>query len=367
MSSLYISSDGSAVSASGVWRVSSSNYQENYNAFIAGEDVNLDQIFVSTNAYDLGESAPNNFRVGVYAAGVNSLTPGPLISFLSGPTSPTAGAYNSYIPNTTISLASGSQYWLGFTLSSDTGGANTTRVKITTSDASTSYVGSGWSVGSRYVAGSNPGLPGNSPRPVTFQLYGTGNAVCFCSGTIIRIPEGEVAIEKIKIGDLVSTSNGILPVKWVAKRTISRLLVPLEFYQTALPVVIRAHSFANGIPTNDLYVSEAHGIYVDQKITNAIFLVNGINITKSTSGDFPDTIRYFHLEFDDEVFVYANGLEACSYVNGGNRSSFDNYPEFISIYLDPDKSVSSRICNIPRNQVSLAGHKHRVRRAWSRN
>ena len=82
MSTLYISTTGSAPSSAGVWRVSSSDYQYVYSAFTAGEDVNLDQVSVSTNPYDAGQSAPSNFQVGIYTAGVNSLTPGSLISYL---------------------------------------------------------------------------------------------------------------------------------------------------------------------------------------------------------------------------------------------------------------------------------------------
>jgi hypothetical protein len=132
MSTLFISTGGAGASGSGVWWVSGSDYQYNYNAFTPGEDVNLDRISISTASYDPGQTNPGNFRVGIYAAGVNASTPGSLISYLSGPASPTDGAYSNYVPTTSINLSAGSQYWLGFTLSSDTGGSNTQRVKIST-------------------------------------------------------------------------------------------------------------------------------------------------------------------------------------------------------------------------------------------
>ena len=364
MSTLYISSGGSVVSASGVWRVSSSDYQYNYNAFTPGQDVNLDQVSVSTNTYDAGQSNPGNFQVGVYAAGVDASTPGSLISYLSGPTSPTAGAYNSYTPSSSISLQAGIQYWLGFTLSSDTGGTNQQRVKITTSDGSSTYTSSGWSVGTRYTMGSSAGLPTNSSRPATFELYGTASAVCFCAGTAIRTAKGEVPIELLKIGDVVATSKGPLPVKWIAKRTVCKALVEDDFYRSALPMVIRANSLEDGVPNKDLYVSESHGIYADGKIINACFLENGLTITKASPDEFKTSIQYFHLEFDDEVLVSANNAFACSYVNTGNRRSFDNYPEFISMHGDAGISVKSTLCGANRNQPSMRGHKIRVARSW---
>ena len=364
MSTLFISSGGSAESASGVWRVSSTNYQYNYNAFTPGEDVNLDQLSVRTNSYDAGQSNPGNFQVGIYSAGINTLTPGSVISYLSGPTSPTAGAYNSYTPTTSITLQAGTQYWVGFTLSSDTGGTDSQRVKISTSDGSSTYASSGWSVGTRYILGSSADLPDNSSRPATFELYGTARAVCFCAGTAIRTAKGEVPIELLKIGDVVATSKGPLPVKWIAKRTVSKALVEDDFYRSALPMVIRADSLEDGVPNKDLYVSESHGIYADGKIVNACFLENGLTITKASPDEFQASIRYFHLEFDDEVLVSANNAFACSYVNTGNRRSFDNYPEFISMHGDVGSGVKSTLCGAIRNQPSMRGHKMRVARSW---
>lgn len=340
------------------------DYQYVYSAFTAGEDVNLDQVSVSTNTYDPGQSAPNNFQVGIYAAGVNSSTPGNLISYLSGPGSPTAGAYNSYTPTTSITLGSGTQYWLGFTIASDNGGSNSSRVKVSSSDGSTSYLASGWNYGQRYVVGTGAGLPSNDSRPATFQIYGTGRAVCFCSGTEIKTPSGERLIDEIEIGDIVCTSQGDLPVKWVAKRTIKRTLTPTKQYQDHMPTRIEAGSLGNQKPYADLLVSGSHGLFVDGKIVNACFLENGINIYKDPTLSNKSEIKYYHLEFDNEVLVTANGIQACSYVNKGNRRTFDNYPEFVSLYINTDSSVKSCIAGPPRNQPSLTGHKRRIRRSW---
>jgi hypothetical protein len=245
-------------------------------------------------------------------------------------------------------------------------GTNQQRVKITTSDGSSTYAASGWRVGTRYVIEGAGGTitTVNSSRPATFELYGTASAVCFCAGTAIRTAKGEVPIELLKIGDVVATSKGPLPVKWIAKRTVSKALVEDDFYRSALPMVIRADSLEDGVPNKDLYVSESHGIYADGKIVNACFLENGLTITKASPDDFKASIRYFHLEFDDEVLVSANNAFACSYVNTGNRRSFDNYPEFISMHGDAGISVKSTLCGAKRNQPSMRGHKTRVRRSW---
>ena len=363
MSTLYIANTGTGPGARGVWRVSSTDYQYHYAAFIPGQDVNLDSISISTNAYDLGQTAPNNFQVGLYGTGVNTNTPGSLISLLSGPSSPEAGTNSSYTATTATPLTAGNQYWLGFTLSSDTGANNNTRVKLSSNAGNYTTLGSGWSVPSMYSIAN-----GNGSNPATqlvFSLSGTSSAVCFCSGTFIRMADdSEKKIEELEIGNHVYTSKGPMPIKWIAKRTIRRSTVPMESYLDALPIRISAGSLRASTPSIDLFVSESHGIGVEGKIVNAAFLVNDVNIVKTQPGDFPSEISYFHLEFDDEVFVLANGTKACSYVNSGNRRSFDNYAEFISLYLNPCNTTRSRISSFPRNRPSLKGHKERVKRSW---
>lgn len=362
MSNLYIANTGTDARGRGVWRVSSTDYKYQYAAFIPGQDVNLDLISISTNSYDAGQSAPNNFQVGLYGAGINGNTPGSLISLLSGPSSPAAGAYSNYTTTAATPLNAGTQYWLGYTLSSDTGANNNTRVKLSVNDGNYSTLGSGWSVPAMYENENGSGT--NPPTQLVFSLYGT--PVCFCSGTFIRIADGtEKMINHIRIGDYICTSKGVLPVKWIAKRTIRRSFVQLDAYLQALPVKISAGSIDANIPAVDLYVSESHGIGVDEEIVNASFLTNDLNITRSSLQEFPSHISYFHLEFEEEVFVLANGLKACSYVNSGNRRSFDNYAEFIRLYMNLNSSVRFRISNCARNQPSLIGHKSRIRRSWN--
>jgi hypothetical protein len=95
-----------------------------------------------------------------------------------------------------------------------------------------------------------------------------------------------------------------------------------------------------------------------------VFLENDVNIAQASDAEFSGCIQYYHLEFDQEVLVEANGALACSYVNMNNRRYFDNYPEFISLYCSADLTARSLIRTGPRNRPSLDGHKDRVRRAW---
>jgi hypothetical protein len=368
MSTLYISNTGPTNNA-GVWRVSNSanQYQYQYTTFTPGQDVNLDSVSVWSGAAFAGQTIPNNFQVGLYSAGADSSTPGSLLSYLSGPTSPTPGAYNNYTAASGTALASGSQYWLGFTLSSDTGADSNTRVRLGINNGSSITLGSGWTApNTRYQILDNTAQP-NEAGALVYNLYATpsSQAICFIKGTFILTSDGtEKAIEDLHIGDYIVTSSGPLPIKWIAKQTIRRHCVPAEKYAQSVPVRIEAGSLGKNTPKTDLLVSEAHGIHVDRRIVNAAFLVNQLNIYKDNPRLYPEAIHYFHLEFDDEVLIVANGAETCSYRNENNRRNFDNYPEFVSLYVDADATIKSSITNSPRNCPSLPGHKQRVRRSW---
>jgi hypothetical protein len=206
-----------------------------------------------------------------------------------------------------------------------------------------------------------------SATPLSFALTvpSSSSVVCFYQGTQIALDcERTVSVDELRIGDLVRTHKGSLPIKWVAKRTIHRNFISQDKYEESLPVRIEAGSLGMGVPYMDLLVSGPHGIHVDGKIVAASCLVNGLNIYKEKLSLYPDALQYFHLEFEDEVLVVANGVAACSYANEDNRRSFDNYPEFISLYTSADVSVKSYISKSPRNQPSLQGHKMRVKRSW---
>jgi hypothetical protein len=362
MSNLYIANTGIA-GQNGVWRVNDSDYQYIYAAFTPGEDVNLDLVSIRTQTTGFS-TVSSKFQVGLYSAGSNSSTPGSLISYLSGPTTPTEGAYNDYSPTSTLGLSSGNQYWLGFTLSSNDGANNLTRVRLGTNTGNFTTLGAGWSAQSSIYKITN-GSATNPAEPLIYSLYGTPRPVCFASGTLITMGDGtEKEIDSIRIADIVVTSRGPLPVKWVGHRTIFKITSSVERYAQSLPVRLEAGSLDKGLPNRDLLVSESHGLHVDHRITNACFLVNNINIYKDSSSKHPCWIRYFHLEFDEEVLILANGVEACSYVNTGNRRGFDNYPEFIARYINPASSCVRSLTTMPRNRISLRGHKQRIMNSW---
>jgi hypothetical protein len=229
----------------------------------------------------------------------------------------------------------------------------------------TATAGTGQASSQYRSGGAAAGGSGGAPWVFSLLVPSQSSPVCFVHGTLIKTADGtEVPIQELDIGDRVITSKGLLPIKWIAKRTVWKQRVSKSEYKQALPVRIEAGALCEGIPRKDLLVSRGHGIWADGKVVHAYNLENDINISQSAEDEFPDCIKYYHLEFDEEVLVEANGALACSYVNENNRRYFDNYPEFISLYCSADLTARSLIRTGPRNRPSLDGHKDRVRRAW---
>jgi hypothetical protein len=143
--------------------------------------------------------------------------------------------------------------------------------------------------------------------------------VCFAEGSRIATPDGEVEVERLAVGDLVTTLTGPRPVVWLGQRSVdvSRLRDP----ESGRLVRIRAHAFAMGMPHRDLLVTQEHCLYVDGGLTPARMLVNGRSIViDRTIGAY----TYYHVELAEHGILLAEGLPAESYLDTGNRSNFAN-------------------------------------------
>lgn len=162
----------------------------------------------------------------------------------------------------------------------------------------------------------------------------TSSVVCFASGTLIRTPDGDVAIETLSPGDRVITASGVeRSIKWMGHATIDcrRHAKPSQ----VKPIRISAGSFAPGLPSQDLWVSPGHSVCVpvlDEVLVPADLLVNGSTVQQINCQE----ITYWHLELDSHDIILANGLPAESYLDVDNRSFFLTGEGL----LDPDRSAS---------------------------
>jgi len=182
-----------------------------------------------------------------------------------------------------------------------------------------------------------------SATPLTFNLSGyvpaSTSVPCFCQGTQIMLASGQtISVEDLNIGDLIHTHKGPLPLKWLARRKVTKSV--RQDYPQQLPVVIEKGALGPNMPSTDLIVSQGHTILVDGHLICAALLENEINCYRARCDDLPDEYEYFHLEFEqEEVLLLSNGASTASYVNTQSRMMFDNYQEYVDLYGDLNAEI----------------------------
>jgi hypothetical protein len=157
--------------------------------------------------------------------------------------------------------------------------------------------------------------------------------VCFLRGTMIATPDGEIPVETLAVGDLVTTLSGrAMPVKWVGSRHIDAR--SMQRPELAQPVCIRRGAMSTNVPRRDLMLSPDHAIMAGGKLVPVKLLVNGATVFQRR--DITD-IDYFHVELDSHEIILADGAPVESYLDTGNRGFFANGGE--PVHLHPDFSV----------------------------
>jgi hypothetical protein len=163
----------------------------------------------------------------------------------------------------------------------------------------------------------NGGFPDPYPVPV-----------CYLKGTKILTSKGYLPIEDLKVGDRVASKGRIYTdtcnvtkghvlkhVVWTSKFGIS------ELNNQTRPICIKAGALGDA-PTEDLYVSPAHGIILDGRMIAAKDLVNGTTIVQDTTLRAKDIV-YHHLELENHSTVIANGVLSESMHGSQNRRFFE--------------------------------------------
>jgi hypothetical protein len=166
---------------------------------------------------------------------------------------------------------------------------------------------------------------------VVFDLRGPASGetfICFLEGTRIRTPQGDVAVESLRPGDLVLTADGRHePVLFVGRQTIAPYFGTPEARN---PILIRAGALAEGVPASDLKVSPYHGMVVDGVLCFAQALVNGTSIVQVPAPT--GTFAYYNVELAAHEVILAEGAPTESFCDNVPRERFDNHAEFVALF-----------------------------------
>jgi hypothetical protein len=159
------------------------------------------------------------------------------------------------------------------------------------------------------------------------------DVACYLRGTGIATDQGDVAVENLRIGDLLRTvDGGLKPVKFIGTQSFEPEFIAATPSQR--PVLIRKDAIGEGLPARDLSVSPMHSLYLDEVLVPAVALVNGVSIVRA---DAPNGVEYFHVELDAHEVILAEGLPAESFIDDDSRAVFDNAFEYEMLYGEGER------------------------------
>ena len=156
----------------------------------------------------------------------------------------------------------------------------------------------------------------------------TAPVVCFLKGTRIWTPDGESAVEDLRINDLVVTSSGeAKPIQWVWGRRFERQS-GRKWDESIVPIRVARSSLGPNTPHRDLYLSRYHCLYIDGVLIPAVDLINGSSIARANAIHLRE-IEYFHIKLERHSVIYAEGaacetLQAVTAVNS-EEIEFEQY------------------------------------------
>ncbi len=171
-----------------------------------------------------------------------------------------------------------------------------------------------------FTIGSNALVEGGNSSTRAGNLV-IGFATCFLRGTMIATPSGEVAVETLRAGEVVTVLEAgqkvSRPVRWVGGRAMQA--ADHDGQDAAFPVRIRRGAFADNVPHRDLLVTPEHCILTEAGLTPARMLVNGASILVDRG--IPE-YEFFHIELERHGILLSEGLTTESYLDTGNRALF---------------------------------------------
>ncbi|MEE8663027.1 MAG: Hint domain-containing protein [Acetobacter sp.] len=221
-------------------------------------------------------------------------------------------------PNLTIiGVATGDLVGVsGETVSSATYTNNngTGSITLTTSSGTVTY--SGVTFASDVPTGTN-----------TATLKNGEALICFLAGSLIRTPNGDIAVENIRIGDEVIAFDWInnaeitRKVVWVGEKKIS--VNPNLFDDEAgYPVRVLKDAISDGVPYKDMLITPEHCLFFEDKFVPVRMLVNGRSIFYDKT---ITSYKYYHIETEQHSVIWADGMLSESYLDTGNRVSFKQH------------------------------------------
>ncbi len=186
--------------------------------------------------------------------------------------------------------------------------------------------------------------------------------ICFLSGTRLRTPDGEVAVEELKIGHFVVTESGATrAIRWIGRIALERN-GDEPWSKDVQPVRVEKNAFGDGSPRRDLYLSRAHMVHLNGLLMPVGDLINGRTISAVDDGG--TRLEYFHVELETHDVLLAEGAPCESLLLGQqNLWAFDNCAEYVGLYGWPPADAAQPYAPIVAFNGGRSEFKSRLRSA----
>jgi hypothetical protein len=111
----------------------------------------------------------------------------------------------------------------------------------------------------------------------------------------------------LAIGDQLPTMfGGTRPIQWIGHYPIKRRNPSKPWPKDARPVRIARSALAPNVPQTDLYLTQAHGLFIDGVLVSAGCLINETTITLDEASQL-DALEFFHIKLEKHDVIYAEG------------------------------------------------------------
>jgi hypothetical protein len=185
-----------------------------------------------------------------------------------------------------------------------------------------------------------------SPTDETLMAALGFDVACFCPGTRMATPQGEVAVEALAIGDAVLTKHGPRRIKWIGRSAYDGRFIGSDPHM--LPVTFAPGALGPDMPASALTVSPGHGMCLGDVLVPAWRLVNGVSVTQPKR---VEDVAYIHVELEQHGLLLTQGCWSESYLAETPRSWFHNAAEFSLLY--PGEDIPGPPC-LPRVEDGVA-------------
>lgn len=156
---------------------------------------------------------------------------------------------------------------------------------------------------------------------------------CFLKGTMIETCTGERKVEELVAGDVLPTMfGGNTQIQWISRNSFTKSDPSKPWVKDVLPVRIVRGALAPNVPHTDLFVTQAHAVFLDGALVPAGLLVNGTTITLYDADEY-DRLEYYHIKLEEHDIICADGApcETLLQVNDGSQ----NFAEYYRIFGVP--------------------------------